>query len=117
MTETILRSGDVERAMNAIGYSHGRHEDQANRARDFGKIVKGVNLITPRRAGLYRLKAKPYVIVEISLGDPIFRGDGSLIGCTVADCATGENLYDKSRAVHSLDEMQDFMRELERDFS
>jgi len=116
LTMTI-RSGDVERAMNAIGYSHGRHKDQQGRINGFRKIVKGSNFCTPRVAGLYRLKAKPYVIVEVSLGDGIFNQEDTMIGFTVVDTAKAENCHDLSDCVHSLDEMQDKFRSLEKHFS
>jgi len=110
-------SGDVEQALNAIGYSHGRHEDQAQRVRDFSKVVTGTNFMTPRRAGLYRLKAKPYVIVEIALGDGLFRDSGTMIGVTVADCAKGENCHDLNGALSTLEELQEKFAELERAFA
>jgi hypothetical protein len=105
-----LRSGDVEQAMNAIGYSHGRHEDQLQRVRDFEKVVKGRNFITERRAGMYRLKAKPYVILEVSLGE--FMGD-DLIGLTLVDSSQRSSPDDLNGCVHSLDELQARVRELE----
>lgn len=110
----MIYAHQIESAMNAIGYSHGRHEDQYQRARDFGKIIKGTNFMTPRRLGLYRLKAKPYIIVEVSTGDP-FMGN-EMIGLTVADCATQENLHDDSKCVNSTDELADYFAKLERKF-
>lgn len=110
----MLRSGDVERAMNLAGYSHGRHEDQAQRVRDFRKIVRGNNFMTPRVAGMYRLKAKPYAIVEISLGEFMGR---DMIGLTVVDCAKGENCFDHNACVNTLDEMTAEIAKLETAFS
>lgn len=115
MITQALRSGDIERVLNRVGYSHGRHEDQAQRVRDFGKIVRGTNFLTPRRAGLYRLKAKPYVIVEVALGEGL--DGGPMIGVTVADCAKQENCYDLSGAVFSLEELTAKFADLERGFS
>jgi hypothetical protein len=112
-----IRSGDVERAMNEIGYSHGRHEDQAQRVRDFRQIVTGRNFMTPRVAGLYRLKNKPYVIVEISLGDGLLDRSNTMIGITVVDRAKWENCYDLSTCVDSLDAMKSTIASLERHFS
>lgn len=111
----ILRSGDIEHTLNGAGYSHGSHEAQAQRVRDFGKIVRGTNFLTPRRAGLYRLKAKPYAIVEVSLGEAM--DGGPLIGVTVADCAKQENCYSLSGAVFSLEELITKFAELERFFT
>ena len=110
----MIRAHEIETAMNAIGYSHGRHEDQRQRASDFGKVVKGSNFMTPRRLGLYRLKAKPYVIVEVTTGEPFLGSE--MIGLTVADCATQESLYDHSTVVNSPDELAEFFAKLERVF-
>jgi len=112
-----LFSGDIERALNDVGYSHGRHEGQAQRVRDFGKVVTGTNFMTPRRAGLYRLKAKPYVIVEVALGDGLGRDPDTIIGVTVADCAKRENCFDHSGAVFTVGELQEKFAELERAFA
>lgn len=110
----MIFAHQIETAMNAIGYSHGRHEDQRQRARDFGKIVKGRNFMTPRRLGLYRLKAKSYVIVEVSTGDPFLGNE--MIGLTAVDCATQENLYDDSTCINSTDELAGYFAKLERKF-
>jgi hypothetical protein len=114
MERKMLASHHIETAMNALGYSHGRHEDQAQRVRDFGKVVKGNNFMTPRRLGLYRLKSKPYVIVEITTGE--FLGK-DLIGVTVADCATGENCFDENACLHSVDELPAIIAKLEVKFA
>lgn len=111
----MIYAHQIETAMNAIGYSHGRHEDQQQRVRDFGKICRGNNFMTPKRLGLYRLKAKPYVIVEVSTGDPFLGNE--MIGLTAVDCATQENLYDDSTVVNSPDELAEFFAKLERKFS
>lgn len=110
---TIHRS-QVETAMHVLGYLHGRQADQDQRARDFRKIVKGQNCMTPALGGFYRLKAKPYVIVEISIGE--FMG-APMIGATVVDCAAGESLHDESTSMRSLDELRGFFDKLERKFA
>jgi hypothetical protein len=104
----------IETAMNKLGYSHGRPEDQAQRARDFRKVLGGTNFMTPRRLGLYRLKSKPYVIVEVSTGDPFLGTE--MIGLTAVDCATQQQLPDDSRCVNSSDELAEYFAELERKF-
>lgn len=110
----MIYAHQIESAMNAVGYSHGRHEDQQQRAQDFRKVVGGNNFMTPKRLGLYRLKAKPYVIVEISTGEPFLGNE--MIGLTVVDCATQENLYDDSACVNSPDELAEYFAKLERKF-
>lgn len=110
----MLRSHDIETEMNARGYSHGRHADQAQRVSDFRKIVRGANFMTPRTAGMYRLRAKPYVIVEISLGEFMSR---DMIGITVVDCAKGENCFDLSTCVNTLDELMLEIAKLEKAFA
>lgn len=111
----MVYAHEIETAMNALGYSHGRHEDQQQRVRDFRKVCGGDNFMTPRRLGFYRLKAKPYVIVEISTGEPFLGRE--MIGLTAVDCATQERLYDDSTCINSPAELADYFAKLERKFS
>lgn len=110
----MIYSHQIERAMAAIGYLHGSEQDQHQRGRDFCKICGGVNFMTPKHLGFYRLKAKPYVIVEISTGDPFLGNE--MIGLTAVDCATQERLYDDSTCINSTDELADYFARIERKF-
>ena len=110
----MLNRHEVARALTLAGYSAGIGEAQAQRQRDFGNVVRGSNFITPHTVGHYRLKAKPYVIIEVALGE--FMGS-DMIGLTVADCAKRENCYDHNGSVNTLDEMVAHLAKLESAFS
>jgi hypothetical protein len=113
MLSERIRASSLVTALGHAGYLFSREQDQHQRRRDFSRIVKGRNFMTPALVGFFRLKAKPYVIVEVSMGE--FVGD-DLIGVTVVDCAQRVNEHDLSRCVHSADELVDAMRKLEEHY-
>jgi hypothetical protein len=102
----------IQSALRGFGYDYGSAEAQEQRRRDFKTVVKGQNLLTRYLAGVYRLKAKPYVLVEVTY-DPSSVFGKALIGLTVVDMALRTHEHDKSRAVHSLYELVQEMANLE----
>ena len=106
----------IQSALRGVGYDLGYGEAHEQRRRDFRKVVKGQNLLTRYLAGIYRLKAKPYVLVEVTY-DPSSVFGNALIGLTVVDTALGTNEHDKSRAVSSLHDLVETMAALEREYA
>lgn len=111
----MISRHETQATMAALGYDSGIGEAQSQRARDFRKVCGGNNFMTPQGLGFYRLKAKPYVIVEISTGEPFLGHE--MIGLTAVDCATQERLFDDSTCINSLDELAEYFTKLERKFS
>jgi hypothetical protein len=104
----------IQTAMTAAGYSFGEGSAQEQRRRDFRAYVGGANFLTPEIAGIYRLKAKPYVLVEVSTGEFMNK---PLIGCTVVDRAAGCRMDEAGGCVESLEALAEKFAELERLFS
>jgi hypothetical protein len=76
----------------------------------FRSIIKGKNIMTPEIL-YYLTHKKQDVLIEVSEGTG-FSGSGPIWGVTVI--TDGEQDFDRSKCVHSLEELEETIQELSK---